>query len=227
MSKVASAKTRGRLTKKELKQDKLVEYAYKVEHFYLANQKLVIGLAIAVVVVIAGIIGARKMIESSRLEQSYELMMAKMSYGAGRLDEAHEAFQKVLSTTGGGTAAEAKYFLGRVAFEQGDVSQAETQFKEYLDKFSGNAELDCAVHSGLAACLETQNKFEEAAQTYEKIWELFPENPFAPQALLEASRLYMKINQNDKALELAQLVADKFPDSSLRLAARARIDMLK
>jgi len=227
MSKVASAKTKGRLTKKELKQDKLVEYAYKVENFYLANQKLVIGIAIAVVVVIAGVIVARKMIESRGLEQSYELMMAKMSYGSGKLDEAQAAFETIVQTMGGNTAAEAKYFLGRVAFEKGDFPQAETHFKEYLSNFSGNAEIDCAAQSGLAAAVETQGRLEEAAQTYEKISEEFPANPYAPQALMEASRLYLKLNQYDKSRDLAQIVADKFPDSNLRLAARARLDMLK
>jgi len=97
MSKATSAKTKGRLTKKELKQDKLVEFAYKAEAYYNEHQRLVLGVIGAVVVVIVAVVLLRHTMQSARLEESYDLTLAKMEYGAGKLDEAKPGFQKVTS----------------------------------------------------------------------------------------------------------------------------------
>ncbi|MFZ5433838.1 MAG: tetratricopeptide repeat protein [Calditrichota bacterium] len=223
MSKVSSAKTRGRLTKKELKQDKLVQYAYQIEAFYRQHQQWVIGAAIVVVAIVVGITLFRRINESSRLERSYQLTMAKMSYGSGRMDEAREGFQKVVNTSGGASAAEAKYFLGRVAFEQGDYPQAETQFSEYLKDFAGNEALDVAAISGLAATLEIQSKPDEAIEQYLKIVQKYPENAFSPQALMEASRLYLKTNQKDKAIDVLKNIQDKYAKSSVASQAKQKL----
>ncbi|MBU0508441.1 tetratricopeptide repeat protein [bacterium] len=227
MSKVSSAKTRGRLTKKELKQDKLVEYAAKIEHFYRANQKLVIGIAVAIVVVVIGITVARKMATSSSLERSYKLTMAKMNYGSGQLDDARAAFEQVVKTTGGATAAEAQYFLGRVAFEQGNYPEAESQFQSYLNNHAGNKELDCAAMSGLAATMSILARDEEAASMYMKIADQYPNSPYAPQSLMEAERLYVKLNQLDKAKEALKKVGEKYPESSVGAIAKQKLSTMQ
>ena len=64
-----------------------------LEKFYVEHQKLVLSVAVAVLVVIAGVILVRKSIESSRLEAAYKVTMAKASFGTGRMDEAASAFQ--------------------------------------------------------------------------------------------------------------------------------------
>jgi hypothetical protein len=52
MPKTVSQKTKGKLSKKELKQDKLVEFAYKAERYYHEHQKLVFGIVGAIVVIL-------------------------------------------------------------------------------------------------------------------------------------------------------------------------------
>jgi TolA-binding protein len=222
MSKVSSAKTRGRLTKKELKQDKLVEFTVMAEKFYAERKNLVLGLAAAIVVVIVGIIVLRNTFQSARLEKSYDLTLAKMQYGAGKLDEAKPGFEKVMRE-GGSAAAEAKYFLGRIAFEKGNFTQAAEEFKDFLKNYSSDEELDCAASSGLAATYEAQGNDAEAAKAFEDIGMKYPRNSYATQALYQASRLYIKLNEKDKAIHVLETIRDKYPESSI--VAQVRRDL--
>jgi TolA-binding protein len=227
MAKAISSKTKGHLTKKELKQDKLVEFTYKAEQFYRDHQRTVLIAAAAVVIVILGVVLVRKSVQSTRMEESYQLTLAKMNYGANRLPEAKDAFQKIVSTESGKYAGEAKYFLARIAFEQGNYADAVTDFTSYLKDYSVDDQMDCAAMSGLAAAYEAQSKNEDAVKTYTQVAEKYPQNPYAPQALLEASRIYLSLNQPDNAAKVLQQIRDKYPDSALASQAKRQLDNLQ
>jgi TolA-binding protein len=227
MANVVSAKTKGRLTKKELKQDKLVELAYKAEAFYLSHKNLVLGIAAAIVVVVAGTWLVQTSMQSSRDQENYDLTLAKMLYGSGQLEESKSGFTKVLSTASGDPAGEAQYFLARIAFEQGDFAQAERQFRKYLDQHSVDDMMDCAALSGLAASLESLGNLEEAAKTYEQASTEYPSEPYSPQGLLEASRLYVKINQPNSAKKLYKTIIEKYPESGVTAVAKKELDQIK
>jgi TolA-binding protein len=224
MAKAISSKAKGHLTKKELKQDKLVELTYKLEQFYLLHQKWVITAIVAVVVIVAGVILVRKTMESNRLQESYQLTMAKMNYGAGKMADAKSAFERIVSSQGGRAAGEAKYFLGRIAFDQGNYSDALTAFSSYLKDYNVDDEIDCAAMAGLAACYEAQNKPEDAAKTYQQIAEKFPQNTYAPQALWEASRVYLSMNQKDSAIKALQTIREKYSESAVAPQAKRELD---
>ena len=225
MSKVTSAKTKGRLTKKEMKQDKLVEFAYKAEAFYAQHKNLVLGVAGAILVVIVGVVLLRNTMQSARLEESYDLTIAKMQFGAGKMDDSKPGFQKVVGE-GGAAAGEAKYFLGRIAYEKGNYSQAADEFKAYLKDFSVDDQLDCAAMAGLAASTEGLGNDQEAAKLYEEAADKYSRNVYAPQALYQASRIYLRINQKDKAIHDLQMIRDKFPESSITAQAKRDLDNL-
>jgi TolA-binding protein len=226
MAKAISSKSSGKLTKKELKQDKLVELTYKLEKFYLEHQKWVIAAVVAVVVIVAGVILIRKTMESSRLQESYQLTLAKMNYGAGKTDEARDAFQRIVSSQSGRAAGEARYFLGRIAYDKGNFADAATAFSAYIKDFASDDEMECAAMAGLAGCYEAQNKTEDAAKTYMEIAVKFPQSSFAAQALWEASRVYMSINQNDAAKKALQTIRDKYNESILSPQAKRMLENL-
>ncbi|HEY3294247.1 MAG TPA: tetratricopeptide repeat protein [bacterium] len=226
MSKVTSAKTKGRLTKKELKQDKLVEFTYKAEAFYATHQRLVLGVVGGVVVVILGVILLRHTIQNARLEESYDLTIAKMQFGSGKYEDARTAFQKVIGE-GGSAAGEAKYFLARIAFEKGNFTQAADEFKGYLKDFSVDDQMDCAAMAGLAATYEAQGNDSEAAKVYEETAEKYSKNVYASQALYQASRIYLKLGQKDKAVHDLQQIRDKYAEASITPQAKRDLDNLE
>jgi TolA-binding protein len=223
----AISKSKGHLTKKELKQDKLVELTYKLEQYYRDHQKIVLSVAAAVVIIILGVVLVRKSVQSTRLQSSYQLTLAKMDYGSGRLPEAKDGFQRIVSTESGRYAGEAKYFLGRIAFDQNNYAQAVTDFTTYLKDFAVDDQLDCAAMSGLAAAYEAQGKNEDAVKTYTQIAEKYPQNTYAPQALWEASRVYLSLNQTDSAIKALQQIRDKYSESAVAAQAKRQLDNLQ
>jgi TolA-binding protein len=226
-SKAISAKSKGKLTKKELKQDRLVEYTVKVESFYHQNKKWVVGVLTAIVVVIVATVVITRSQQSSRLGESYELTMAKMNYGAGKLDDAKQGFEKIASQYSGKTAGEAKLFTARIAFEQGDFTSAEAGFKGYIADYSVDDALDAAAFSGLAASLEAQGKLSEALEQYQKLADKYPNVPYAPESLLQVSRLAQKLNLPEKARLALQRILDKYSESSEVQQARKDLETLE
>lgn len=226
MSKVTSAKTKGKLTKKDLKQDKLVKLAYDAEQFYEKHQKVILSIAGAVVLVVLAVVFIRKSTESGRLERSYQLTLAKMDYGSGRLDPAQAKFQQIVSTLSGNAAGEAKYFLGRIAFEKADYPAAEREFADYVKNFSVSKQMDVAAMAGLAAALEALGQAERAAAVQEEAAMKFPETAYAPQSLWEAYRIYLKINQKDKAVKALQSIRDKYPEATITPQAKRQLELL-
>jgi TolA-binding protein len=227
MAKATASKTKGKLTKKELKQDKLVEFTFKAETFYHNNKNLVIGSAVALAVVILAVVVWNSSRKSSILEESYQLTMAKMNYGSGKLDEAKQGFQLITSQMGGKPAGEAKYFLGRIAFEQGDFSSAENEFSDYLKEYSVDNAMDASALAGLAATYEAQGRLDQAMDNYEKIAEKYPKLAFAPQALQDVARLAQKLNQPEQAKKALQRILDDYPESMSAQQARKDLEPLK
>jgi len=227
MAKTSITKPRGHLTKKELKQDKLVDFAYKAERFYLQNQRLVLGIAVGILIVVLAVVFIRKTTRSSRMEESYQLMMAKIAYSGGRADEAADAFRKIVSSLGGNAAAQAKFYLGRIAYDKENYSQAAEEFQSYLKDHTGDDEMDAAVMSGLAASYEALDRQTEAAQLYVEISDKYPKSAYSPQALLEAGRVYHKLNQNDKAVNVYRAVTEKYPESHAVSTAKRELAKLE
>jgi TolA-binding protein len=227
MSKVTSAKTKGRLTKKELKQDRLVKLTIQLEQFYFEHQKIVLSVVVAVLVVIAAVILVRKSIQNSHLEAAYKMTMAKAAYGGGRMPQADSAFQALTTSEGGAVAAEAKYFLGRIAFEAGDYSKAIDEFNGYFKNFRGTPQLDVAAYDGLGASFESLGKYADAAAEFEKAAEKYPQSSATPQNLADAARLYLKLDQKEKALPLLRKIRDDYPDSPAAAQARQQLASLE
>lgn len=227
MAQATSKKSKSKLSKKELKQDRLVALTAQIEHFYHTHRNLVVGITGAVVIAILAVVFIQKSMQSARLEESFGLMLPKMSYGSGNYQEAKTGFESVLTKYSGDVAGEAQYFLGRIAFEQGDYPAAEVAFQLYLDKYSVDKYMDCAALAGLAAAKEAQGGLEEAAQSFEDIANKFADLPYAPQALYEAQRIYLKLNQEDKAAEVLKTLIKRYPDSALRTQARRDLDRLQ
>ena len=227
MAKAITAKSKSKLSKKDLKQDKLVEFTFRAETFYHKNQKLVAGVLTALVVVVLAVIFLNSSQKSARLEQSYQLTLAKMSYGSGNLDQAKQGFQQIVTQFGGQTAGEAKYFLGRIAFEQGDYTTAEAEFNSYLNDYSVDKAIDAAALAGLAATAEAQGQYDKALEHYGQVAKKYPDLAFAPQALQNVARLALKVNQPDQAKQALQKIVDDYPESFAVQQARKDLDALK
>lgn len=217
---------KGKLSKQELKQDKLVALAYKVEHFYLIHQKWVISIAIGIVVIVAGAMFVSRSTKGAKLEEAYQLTMAKMQLDAGQVTEAGDALNRLVSSAGGAVAAEAKFLTGRIAFEQKNYSQALEIFTAYMNDYAVDDELDCAAMCGLAAAYKAMGKTDESVKTYGEVAKKYASTNCAPVALWESYRIYSDLKQIDNATAALRSLRDSYGESTLAAKAKQELEAI-
>ncbi|MBM3324646.1 MAG: tetratricopeptide repeat protein, partial [Calditrichaeota bacterium] len=200
--------------------------AKKFELFYEKNQKIVLGAAAAVFLVVMAIFLIRTSQQRAYDDASLELTIAKIMFDMGRLDEAEPQLQAIKSKYGGRIAGEAQYYLARSAFMRGGIEEAEAAFREYLRSYHVDKYMDAGAAAGLAACVESRERYEEAAEIYLSIPRKYPKHFFSPQAMYQAARCYLLANQRDKAIEICQLLQRQYPTSAVRSRAAKLITQL-
>ncbi|MCB9357275.1 MAG: tetratricopeptide repeat protein [Calditrichaeota bacterium] len=226
MSKAAATRG-GRLSKSDLKHDKLVETAAKAENYYHSHKNTVWMVAVGILALVVIIIGLQNWMGSSSRAASYDLMLGKSLYGQRRYAEAQTQLQSTLSSHGGTTASEAQYYLARIKFDQGDFTGALAGFESCLSDYSPDADTQVGAEAGAASSLEALGRAEEAAQRYEQIAKSHHASVFAAESLNQAGRIYLSINQKDKAIAVLDELVREFPESQPASRARTLLGQLR
>ncbi len=215
----STGKGKKRLSRHEMKEDKLIATAQKMERFYDRNRSVVWAGAAVVLVVVIAVFLVRANRQRSFEEASLDLTIAKLMFQTGRVAEAEPQFQAIRERYGGRASGEALFYLARSAFMRGDEAGAEAAFREYVDNYHIDNYLDVAAIAGLAASMEAQGKYAEAAETYMSIPRQYRKHYFSPEAVFQAARCYLWADQKDKAVEAYLLLQRQYPSSAL--ASRA------
>ena len=208
-------KPRKKLTRKEIKEDPLVTYYVQFQKLLRKyNQQINIGL-IAIVVIIAGGIVLSRSQKGAERKAASQLAMAEQPFYAQQYDRAILELAPIVDTFSGTKAgARAAFFLATAYFEQNDYDKALTNFEICEKKSSKNLLLKASSMAGMAACLESLGRIDEAAQMYEKAGKKYGNHFSASQNLLQAARCYSAINNDTKALELYNLISSEYPESN-------------
>jgi tetratricopeptide (TPR) repeat protein len=216
-----------KLSKKEIKQDKLVEFYYKAQDFIRENQKKVIiylGAFVGVVLLVIFYSNYR----SSKNQEAGELLSKVMDlYDAGSYLEAIEGKQgtpRVIglkeivaeygSTENGETAK--IYLANSYAF----LGQYDKALKYYEDYSGSNDFLKATALAGQAAYYSVKKDYQKAAKLYKQAAFVSEINPNRPDYLLQAGINFMKINENEEAKSLFQIIKDDYKASN----AHAQVD---
>ena len=204
---------------KEIKNENaeaVVEAVSKTEKFFNENGKLLSIIAVAVVVVAAGIFCWYKFAyQPAQAEAQGQMALAEENFRAGDFELALNGDGNVLGFAQiideyGAKAGNAVYFYAGVCeLQLGNWDLAIDYLKSYKGK-------DAILKARATACigdayvgLEDYKKalgyFEEAANTVD--------NMFAAGYLLKAGAVAEKLGQNDKALSFYETIKDKYPQS--------------
>lgn len=210
---------RKKITKKQIKEDKLVTSYYEVKSFYQENQsKILIGLGVIALIVVAVIWYSNKNSENNTLA-STELMKVMSLYESGSYQEAIDGntgsnvlgLKKIVDLYGGSENGElARIYLANAYYFMGDFDKA---LENYEDYSGSNDLLIAAALAGEAACYEAKEKFEEAAENYEKAFKISEYNSQNPEYLLKAGINYIKLKKFDEAKASFDLIKEKFKTS--------------
>lgn len=218
---------RRRLTKKEIKEDRFVTWTFKVTTFVQKNMRLLIGALVVILVVVFGSLGTVKYLNARKARAMDALAEARILRISDKPEEAMDQCRLVLEEFGGTeSAGKALVMLGQLHTEAGAYEEARGSFRTYLEKYSDD---DATIHTsveGIAASLEEEGKYEEAAAERTAFVEKHPDSLFAPRALFEAARCAELAGQPDRARRVLQQLLDTYPEVQIARKAKARIEML-
>ena len=202
-----------------------ISFISKSEEFIEKNKNLLIGIAIAIVVVVLAIFGAKKLIFEPREQKANEAIFVAEQflaqgdfksalygdststdrYGVGLL----QVIDKYGSTKAG---KHAKYEAAICFLRLGDYDQA----LKYAGKYNGKDQLTPVINEMIKGDAEVEKGNNDAAIKHYNKAAKMDDNPItAPFALFKAGIVYLMNGDNNKALDCFQNVKDNYPSSTL------------
>ena len=209
----------------EEKNTEKISFISKSEQFIENNQKLIIGVIAAILVVVLAIFGINKFVSQPRQQKANEAIFAAEQYFAqGNFnaalygdstsnDKYSVGLLQVIDKYGSTKAGKrAKYEAGICYLRLGQYADA----LKYLDKYNGKDQLTPVFNEMMKGDAEVEQGNPAAAiKHYEKAATM-DDNPIsAPFALFKAGVCYMMSDNNAKAVECFKKVKSDYPESSL------------
>ena len=207
-------KPRKHIGKRELKEDKLVTFAFRAQSYFFLNMKriLLIGGGGVVVVVLLSMMMISK--QRSNAIASASLTQAEIMFRAGNTEAARQVLLSMVDTyKGTPSAGQGVHLLGNVLFDSREYDESITYFQRYLDDYGDNPLIQASAKAGVASCYEEQGKNTEAAAMFRRAADEYPSNHQAPEFLLNAARCYEAAADVENARKSVQDLLDRYPDT--------------
>jgi len=221
-------KAKKRLTRKEIKEDKLVTYYFKALDYYEAHKREFLYGAIAVVAIIA--FGLYYMNSQKAAEQtaSVEFAKGKAAYESGNYDAAIGILEALTSDFDGTHgAATGTIYLAKAYMAKGQYEDAERTFKKYLDDYGDDPILSLAAATGIAASHEARGEHDKAAEAYEKAAKKYKDSFKAPDLLFAAARSYKEAGRPQDAKRVLDQLLETYPESQVASDAKLMLGELR
>ena len=203
---------------KEKQNVEIGEVISKTEAFIEKNKKLLTGIIVAILVVVAAIFGIRAYNNSRQATAEEEIFAAEQWFAMDSLQLAmkgnamHMGFEAIADEYGSTKAGNrAKYCAGIICLRQGEYQRA----IDYLESCKLKDDFTPILAKVLIgdAYYELDN-VKEAVNYYEKAAKMDDNEITAPYALFKAGMAYMKLGDNAKANEAFTQIKEKYPFST-------------
>jgi tetratricopeptide (TPR) repeat protein len=205
-------KPQKKISKKEIKEDRLVTSYYQATTWYEGNKKTVNGILTGVVVLAIIVVAYLNNVNSNNLKATSELGKITSYYDQGRYDvaingnlqENVRGLQAIVDDYGSTNAGElATFYLANAYFAQANY---EKSLQYYLDVDVSDELISTSAIAGAAACYEAMGNFEKAAATYEKAAMKSAKDVNAADNMFQAAKNYLAVGNKEKAAELFRKV---------------------
>lgn len=209
-----------KITKKEIKQDRLVETFFKFKTFYEENQKTILIAAGSLIVVVLLVIYLVNRSKERDVESTTLLGNVITLYDQGQYQQAIDGIpvkkikglKEIAEEYDGTESGEAaKIFLANSYFNLGKVDEA---LKYYEDYDGDNKLFQATAYAGAASCYEMKGNKEKAAELFLKAAKVNESEVFTPEYLLYAARLYADLGKKDVAKKLLDQIKKEYSTSA-------------
>jgi tetratricopeptide (TPR) repeat protein len=221
-----------KLSKKEIKEDKLVSFMVKVENFFEEYRSKIVlygGILIAAAAIAYFYINQQKEVNE---EAGMELSRVMKIFDTGSYLEAIEGrqgtniiglkriVQEYGSTENGETA---KIYLASCYAYLGNFDEA----IKYYEDYSGSIDIfKASALAGMAGFYSQNNDYSKAADLYKRAAGITRVNAQNPNYLLGAAVNFYNAGDNDEARTLLEKIKDEFPTSEAKKQADKYIALI-
>lgn len=209
-----------KLSRKEIKQDKLVELYYKSQNFFEENKNKILMYAGAVAVVIIAIVLYTNYRSGQNEEAGTHLAKVMDLYDMGAYLEAVEGVQnkniiglkKIVQDYGSTENGEiAKIYLANSYAGLGKTDEA----LKYYEDYSGSIDIfQAAALAGRAGIKSAEGNYKEAAELYLKASRVSKTNVLNPDYMLQASINFIEAGEKDEAKNILQTIKTDYKTSA-------------
>ncbi|MDP4173295.1 MAG: tetratricopeptide repeat protein [Bacteroidota bacterium] len=208
------------ISKKEIKEDKLVTTYYQAVQYLDENRSrlyVYVGIFVALVALVYFYIDHRA---KNNEKANTELARVMDIYNQGAYQEAIDGrkgtnitgLKKIVDEYGSSENGEtAKIFLANCYNFLGKFDEA---FKYYDDYSGGIDELKATALAGKAGCYEAQKEYQKAAEAYKDAAHVSKTDVQNGEYLLNSGINYLKAGMKEKALEQFTTIRDDYNTSS-------------
>jgi TolA-binding protein len=208
------------ISKREIKEDKLVTTYFNTRKWIEANRKLMsyVFSAIAVLIAVAWFVNnnqrqsnERATTDLAKVYQIYDQGQYQLAVN-GIPQENIRGLQAIVDEYGSTKSGEiAKLYLANCYFNLGDMDKALKYFKDVdvNDKLLASSAL-----SGIGACYEAKGNCDEAAGYFEQAASKFMTPIQAPDNLFKAASNYSVAGKKEKAADMLHRLKKEFPTSN-------------
>ncbi len=216
-----------KITKKDLKEDKFVEFTLKAKMYLEENYQQLAYAVIAVAIIIIGIVVYKNQHQKTKEKANTLLGEAQMEYQSMNFTKARNFLTRLIEEYSGTDAAVQGYFiLANLDFQQEKYQQAEEAFKKFIDDYDGSPILLASGYAGYAACLEHRGAYREAAENYLKAQKSAPDFVEAANYLYLAGKNFLAAGDKERAMEIFEELVEKYKDSKRVNDAKAQLIIL-
>lgn len=209
-----------KLSKKQIKEDKLVTYYTKILDLTEDYKQQLLIAAGVIVVIIAAIYIYNNKQEENQIAASTELSKILPIYEqknyqqaiSGQPGTSVTGLETLVDNYGSSEAGEvAKIYLGNSNYYLGNYQQALDHYGDY----SGDLiEFKAASLAGQAACYYSLGNYEEAAKFYKKAANVSKINALNPSYLLSSGKMFILSGDLEEAEEIFKSIKEDYKKST-------------
>lgn len=209
-----------RVTKKEIKEDKLVTTYFQTRKYWEEHSKVLWRVSIVVLALVVLLTFWLTSKKKAEYTASYELGVALLSSMQNNPAAVSDQL-KTLAERYSGTSAgnEALLFAAQTKRMAGSIGDALQEYEQYIQKGKKDRYLYPAAWAGKAACLEDTGRYLEAAQAYLRAAEANPRLFAVPSYYLDAARCFELGDDFDQAKVQCELVISRYEESAFKQEA--------
>jgi tetratricopeptide (TPR) repeat protein len=214
-----------KLSKKEIKQDGLLNAYAQTSNFYYENKKLVsyILTAVVAVVVVSLVFINNRRANNEKAAAEFGKVFSLYDQGAsntlqykaaidGQPERGIMGLKAIVDNYGGTEAGNlARFYLASAYYALGQYDEALKNFNDYS---GSNALLSASALSGMGGCYEAKGENAKAASYYEKAFNTSTKSMNAPEYLNSAARCYGLSGEKEKAVTLFKRLKKDYPTST-------------